>query len=68
MQQEHSLDNKKIFILVLSIILLFIGIYFSFNSFDENGNVKEISILLASCSIGFSLKNIFALKKEYYKE
>ena len=68
MPEKHALDKRKVLILVLSIILLIIGIWFGLNCFDEQGNVKELSILLASCSIAYSLKNLYALKKDYYKE
>ena len=62
------LDKRGFFILVLSIILLIIGIGFSLNCFDEKGNVKELYILLACCSIAYSLKNLFSLRKNYHKK
>ena len=68
MQQDRALGFKKGFVLLLSIVLFIIGIWFSLNCFDEQGKVKELYILLASCSIGFSLKNLYPIYKGYYKK
>jgi len=63
MGEKHALGKRKVLIIVLSLVLLIIGIWFGFNCFDENGKVKELSVLLASCCIAYSLKNLYALKK-----
>jgi len=68
MHQTHGLGYKNILIIVLSIILLIIGIWFGMHFFDEQGKVKELYVLLASCSIGFSLKNLYAIYKNYSKK
>jgi len=67
MSQVHGLGYKKIIIIVLSIVLFMIGIWFSMNCFDEQGKIKELYILLATCTIGFSLKNLYEIYKSYLK-
>jgi len=61
MEEENVLDKSKVLILVISIVLLIVGMWFGLNCFDEKGNIKGLFVLLGSGFIAYSLKNFHAL-------